>query len=221
MIRLVWLPRRLVPAGVLAALLALGGCGEETVAPGACTLPADGTVLAIGDSITRGYGAAGQGYPEQLQALFAASGERAGVRVLNRGIDGERSGQLRARIDKALAESTPAVVLITTGGNDLLRRGDPAQTRANLDAIVAQVRAAGAWPVVFAVPKPSLAAAAGFGSDHPLYEELAEAGESAVIGGVVAGILADESLRSDEIHPNAAGYGLMAQAAWTALQNCD
>lgn len=201
-------------------VLALSACGGEPDPAGACRLPGDGTVLAIGDSITRGYGAAGNGYAEQLQALFRASPARAGVQVLNQGVDGETSAELRARLPAALAAHTPAAVLITSGGNDLLRKVNEAEIRANLDAIVGQVRAAGAWPVVFAVPRPSLAAAAGLGSDHALYEELGEATGAGIIPEVVADVLAQEELRSDTIHPNAEGYARMAKAAFAALADC-
>lgn len=204
------------------ATLALGlvGCSEAPDAASACHLPADGTVLAIGDSITRGYGAPGDGYAEQLQALFRATPVRAGVQVLNQGIDGETSAELRARLPAALAAHTPAAVLITSGGNDLLRRVSESEIRANLEAIVGQVRTAGAWPVVFAVPKPTLATAAGLGGDHPLYEELGEATGAGIIADVVADVLAREELRADTIHPNAQGYAHMAAAAFAAMENC-
>jgi acyl-CoA hydrolase len=204
------------------ATLALGlaACGGEPDVASACHLPGDGTVLAIGDSITRGYGAAGNGYAEQLQALFRASPVRAGVRVLNQGVDGETSSELRARLPAALAAHAPAAVLITTGGNDLLRRVNESEIRANLDAIVGQVRSTGAWPVVFAIPKPSLAAAAGLGGDHALYAELGEATGAGIITDVVADVLAQEQLRSDTIHPNAAGYARLAEAAFAVLADC-
>ena len=206
-------------AAAIAAALLLAGCGSDRNAAGACHLASDGTVLAIGDSITRGHGADGQGYPEQLQTLLRATPARASVRVVNMGIDGERSAGLLERIDTALGANTPAVVLITTGGNDLLRKMSEAELRTNLTAIVQRVRTAGAYPVVFAVPRPTLVAAAGFGSDHALYEELAEGG-TAVIPEVVGDILAQEELRSDTIHPNQQGYALMAQAAFEAISEC-
>ncbi len=171
-------------------------------------------MLAIGDSLTRGFGAAGQGYAEQLETLLA------GPIVVNLGIDGERSAGLRERIDEALAEHRPAVVLITTGGNDFLRRVPEAQTRENLAAIVARVRGAGATPVVFGIPAPSLAAVAGRAGEHAMYGDLAEGGQVHVIAGVVADVLSEDGLKSDRIHPNREGYARMAQAAFTVLGRC-
>lgn len=199
--------------------LLLAACGGDPGPRSSCRIPSDGKVLAIGDSITRGYGAEGRGYPEQLQDLLQASPGRSGVQVVNMGVDGERSEGLLARIDAAIAANAPSVVLITTGGNDLLRRVNGDEVRANLSTIVERVRLAGAWPVVFAVPKPSLSAAVGFASDHELYQSLADGG-TRVIPEVVGEVLSDDALRSDAIHPNASGYARMARAAFDALGEC-
>lgn len=205
---------------VLAAVAALvTGCGRRTAAT-ECKLPAGATVLAIGDSLTRGHGADGQGYAEQLQPLLARQPGRQDISVRNLGINGETSAELAARIDAALAEHRPAVVLVTSGGNDFLRRAAEEDTRRHLVDVVKKVRAAGAHAVLFAVPQPSLAAAVGLPSDHPLYEALAGELKLPVLPGVVAGVLAKPELKSDQIHPNAAGYALMASAAAEALSSC-
>lgn len=217
-----WAARALRPAlvPVLVGLLALGGCGRKPPPLAGCALPPGATVLAIGDSLTRGHGADGAGYAEQLQALLAARPERSGVRVLNLGIDGERSAGLAARIDTALAEHRPAVVLLTSGGNDFLRSVDEQDTRRHLRAIVAAVRAVGATPVLFAIPQPGLGAVVGRPSEHPLYAELARDTKTPLIEGVVAEVLASPELKADPIHPNRAGYARMAQAADQILQGC-
>jgi acyl-CoA hydrolase len=215
-------PRRLAVPLVLvvAVLVATAGCSRRDAALADCPLPADATVLAIGDSLTRGHGAGGAGYPEQLQALLRAAPRRAEVRVVNLGVDGERSAGLAARLDEALAEHRPAVVLITSGGNDFLRRVSADDTRRHLRAVVERVRDAGAFPIVFAIPQPSLGAAVGLPDEHPLFDELAGAPGVHVIDDVVADVLARDELKSDRIHPNREGYARMAQAAFDALQRC-
>lgn len=205
-----WLATSL--AAALTATLA--GCGRAADPMAGCTLPSGATVLAIGDSLTRGHGAPGNGYAEQLQALLPAD-----ITVVNAGIDGERSADLLERIDAALDEHRPAVVLITTGGNDFLRRVPEADTRRNMAAIVQRVRDQGATPVLFGVPRASLTAAAGLLSEHELYEELADDGVP-VIRDVVTRVLSDDALKADRIHPNASGYARLAQAAQQALAGC-
>lgn len=203
-----------------AAALALAGCDRGDGAPPTCALPAGATVLAIGDSLTRGHGADGAGYAEQLQALLARPDARPGVTVHQLGIDGERSAGLLGRIDDALREHAPAVVLITTGGNDFLRRVGDDRTRQHLRDIVERVRARGAHAVVFAVPQPGLAAAVGLLDEHPLYAELADDGRAEVIADVVTDVLSQDALRADRIHPNRDGYARMAQAAFEVLARC-
>jgi len=203
---------------LLATASLLAGCGRKPDALADCRLPAGATLLAIGDSLTRGHGAEGQGYAEQLQALLAAG--RPGTAVVNLGIDGERSEGLAGRIDAALAEHKPAVVLVTSGGNDFLRRVAEAETRRHLRTVVDRVRASGAHALVFGVPPPGLAAAVGVASDHSLFADLAQEGKAHVLRGVVAGVLAREALKADPIHPNREGYAVMAKAAFEALGRC-
>lgn len=204
----------------LGAALLLAACSRPPDALAGCRLPHGATVLAIGDSLTRGHGANGAGYAEQLQDLLAQTLGRADLRTINLGVDGERSAGLQARIGAALAEHGPAVVLITSGGNDFLRRVPEDETRRALRAVVAQVRGAGATPVLFAVPRPSLVAAAGLPSDHALFGELAADGQVHVIGGVVAEVLARDALKADAVHPNRDGYARLAAAALDALGRC-
>jgi acyl-CoA thioesterase-1 len=209
----------LAPVLALVLAMALSGCGRKKAAAD-CRLPPDAKILAIGDSLTRGHGADGQGYAEQLQALLAREPARAGVRVVNAGIDGEQSAGLLARIDDELAQHQPALVLITTGGNDILRRVSPDDTRRHLRAVVERVNAAGAHAIVFAVPRLDFAAVAGLASDHPLYAEAAGEAKLQLLPGVVGRVLSQPETKSDRIHPNAAGYGEMADAAWKAVQAC-
>lgn len=203
-------------AAGLAALLvtaALAACSRDETPLAGCQLPSGATVLAIGDSLTRGQGGDGEGYAEQLQQRLGEA-----VTVVQRGINGERSDGLLARIDDALVEHRPALVLITSGGNDVLRRVPAERTRANLKAVAERVRAAGAVPVIFAVPQPSVAAVVGLLDDHPLFDDLA--GDLHVIPDVVGEVLSDDALKADAIHPNRAGYTRLADAAAALLQRC-
>lgn len=203
---------RALAAGVLASA-ALAACSRHEAPLAACHLPSGATVLAIGDSLTRGHGAAGEGYAEQLQRRLGDT-----ITVVQAGIDGERSDGLLARIDDALAAHHPALVLITSGGNDLLRRVPADRTQSQLRTVARRIRAAGAVPVIFAVPQPGIGALAGVLDDHPLFDELA--GEMHVIPDVVADVLGDAALKADAIHPNRDGYARLADAAAAVLQRC-
>jgi acyl-CoA thioesterase I len=199
--------------GWLLAALATAACSRGP-APSASALPAGATVLALGDSITAGLGAPAEAsYPAQLAAA-------TGWNVVNGGISGDTSAQALERLPALLAEHRPALVIVSLGGNDFLRRASADDTQANLRRIVAAVRQAQAQVLLVAVPQPSLTAAAGLGlSDHPLYARLAAELKLPLHEQGWSRVLADEGLKSDQIHANAAGYRVFADGLVQTLRS--
>ena len=183
----------------------LASCARKKP-PAAQALPAGSVVLALGDSITYGTGAAPEAaYPAQLAQL-------TGWTVINGGVPGDTSAQALARLPALLAEHQPALLIVSVGGNDFLRRLSEADTEANLRRIVIAGREAGAQVLLVAVPRPTAAAAVtGSLSDHPLYEALSAELELPLHREGWASVLADEALRSDRIHANADGYRRFAE----------
>lgn len=194
-------------AGAVLLLAAgfLAGCGSRT--PSLNPLGADAVVLAFGDSLTYGVGAnPGESYPARLEALI-------GRRVISSGVIGETTGGGLARLPAALEEAKPQLVILCEGGNDFLQKLDEAEAAGNLRAMVRLARARGAQVVLVAVPKPGLlpsaaqfysAVAKEFGVPH---EEAA-----------LRKILTDNALKSDLVHPNAAGYARLAEAIAALLK---
>ena len=98
-------------------------------------------MLALGDSLTAGYGLpTDQGFVPQLQAWLAAKG--LDVKIINAGVSGDTTAGGLSRADWSLTPDVQAVI-VNLGGNDMLRGIDPATSRANLDAILAKVKARG------------------------------------------------------------------------------
>lgn len=193
----------LLMACVAAASLA--AC--DHAAPPAKPVPPGATVLALGDSLTAGNGAPPEAaYPAVLAQL-------TGWRVVNAGVSGDTAAQGLQRLPALLAEHQPALVLLSLGGNDLLRRLPEDELRSHLRSAIDQSRAAGAQVLLIAVPKPTLAAAfSGSLTDHPLYAQLAGDLKIPLQRQGWAEVLGDERLRSDTIHANAEGYAQMAQS---------
>jgi len=193
--------RRLAPVA-LALLVACGGSQ-----PKLARLAPDAVVLAFGDSLTAGVGAnPGESYPARLEALI-------GRKVVSSGVPGETSAGGLARLPAALDEAKPQLVILCEGGNDFLQKLDDMQAASNLRAMVRMARAQGAQVVLIAVPKPGLlpspadfysAIAREFGVPH---EETA-----------LRKILTDNALKSDLVHPNAAGYAKLAEAIAVLLR---
>ncbi|ODM43555.1 arylesterase [Cereibacter johrii] len=92
------------------------------------------TVLALGDSLTAGYGLPeGEGFVPQMQQWLRDHGES--VSLVNAGVSGDTTAGGRARLDWSLTPEVDAMI-VTLGGNDMLRGLDPALTRGNLEAIL-------------------------------------------------------------------------------------
>jgi lysophospholipase L1-like esterase len=186
-------------AAVLAALAALAACGTDV--PQLPAVAQDDVIVAFGDSLTYGTGAApGEGYPEILSGLI-------GRTVIASGVPGEQSTGGLARLDPVLEEHRPKILLLCLGGNDMLRRVDASETESNLRRMVDIARSRGVAVVLIAVPKPAL-----FGGSAGFYERIAEDLDLPLENEVLNNILRDNSLKSDPIHPNALGYRRMAEA---------
>lgn len=188
---------------LILALALLAACGR---APEFAPLPAGTPVLCFGDSVTHGTGAGdGEDYPTRLVEL-------TGWQIHNAGIPGDTADRAKGRIRAALEEAQPKLVLVEIGGNDFLRRRPEAAVREDIRQILAAVRAFGAQPVLVAVPRFSLVGAVvGALPDAELYAELAAEEKVPLVDKVFAGVLSDESLKADQIHPNAAGYRVLAE----------
>lgn len=194
----------------ISALLAAALTACSKTAPHAA-LPAGSTILALGDSLTAGYGAdAEAAYPAVLASL-------TGWQIINGGVSGNTSAQALARLP-ALMRRQPQLVLVSIGGNDFLRKVPEADTRSNIRQIVQQIKAAGVPAVLVAVPYFTTGALFGRLSEHPMYEELAAELNVPLLKGAWAEVLGDKKLKSDQIHANAQGYRVFAEKMWAFLK---
>ena len=181
---------------ILLAVLALSACSKTPAIP---KLAADATVLAFGDSLTFGTGAAPEeSYPAQLQARI----ER---KVIAAGVPGEVSADGLARLPVTLDETTPKLLILCHGGNDFLRKMDERQAAANLRAMVKLAQDRGIAVLLIASPKPGLMV-----SPPDFYGEIAREFKLPFNDGILKKVLTDNALKSDLVHPNAKGYGLIA-----------
>ena len=195
-------PRRGRRAGVRWIALAVAAAAACTRGePRLRALPGDAVILAFGNSLTRGTGAAEEeSYPAVLETLI-------GRRVVNAGVPGETTGEGLRRLPGVLEEVAPDLVILCEGGNDFLR-GVPIETvKANLSAMIELVARSGAQAVLVAVPRPGL-----WARPPPLYRDLAGTFRIPLEEDVLRHVLTAPRLKSDPIHPNAAGYREIARA---------
>lgn len=166
------------------------------------------TILALGDSLTAGYGLEqGEGFTDQLQARLVEAGHQ--VHVINAGVSGDTSAGGRSRLDWLLTPEIDAVI-VELGANDGLRGLDPAQTRDNLDWIMNRLREKG-LPVLLSgmVAPPNLGA--DYGREfNSIYPDLAETYGAVFDPFFLEGVAAEPTLnQNDGIHPTAEGVGVI------------
>lgn len=170
-------------------------------------LESGAVVLAFGDSLTFGTGAeSAESYPAVLEHLI-------GRKVVNAGIPGEVTEEGLSRLPEVLDKEKPALMLLCHGGNDLLRRLNQKQASSNIREMILLARDRKVSVVLVAVPSLGLSL-----SPSPMYREIAKDLNIPLEEGILSSVLADGSLKSDYIHPNAAGYRRMAEALTTLLK---
>ena len=126
-----------LPALAVAFGCMLSGC-EKQASPAPALIPAQpsyaGTIVAVGDSLTAGYGLnEADAYPARLEKKLQAAGYH--WQVVNAGISGETSSGTLSRVDWVL-KLKPDIVILETGANDGLRGIDPQVTKKNISETV-------------------------------------------------------------------------------------
>ncbi len=175
----------------------LSGCSK---APKLLPLDANATLLAFGDSLTFGTGAAGsESYPAQLQALISR-------KVIAAGVPGEVTADGLARLPQALEEFKPKLLILCHGGNDFLQKTGDAKAEENIRAMVKLARDKDIAVVLIATPKPGLSV-----QPPDFYQAIANDFNIPLDDAVLKKVLTDNELKSDLVHPNAKGYSLFAR----------
>ena len=192
----------------LVTLLLLS-CSESSTSVKLLPLPETAIILAFGDSLTQGVGVnrAEDSYPSVLSKLVNRT-------VINAGISGETSQYGLERLPKVLNETSPDLVILCHGGNDLLRRLDKQQLKSNLEAMILAIKESGAQVVLVSVPEASLLL-----RPPSLYQELADKHGIAIQSDIVSELQGERELKSDQIHFNERGYALLADSLFSLLQS--
>jgi acyl-CoA thioesterase I len=167
-------------------------------------------IVALGDSLTAGYGLAGKdGFVPRLQAALAKNGIVADV--VNAGVSGDTASDGLARLDWSVPQGTDAVI-IELGANDMLRGIKPEVTRAALDTILQRLAARHITVLLC-----GMRAAPNLGTDYAqaferIYPDLAAKYGVLLYPFFLDGVAADLSLtQQDGLHPNPAGVGVIVQ----------
>jgi len=177
-----------------------------------CNLPEPVTlsgvnIICFGDSLTFGTGAPpGQSYPTRLSEMI-------GQQVINAGIPGDTTARALLRLERDVLSLSPRLVLITLGGNDLKNGVDKKIAFKNLREIVTAIQDEGALVVIGGIKL--LFWDRGYEEE---YEQLADDTGALLVPDILGGIMGNEKLMHDTIHPNASGYEIMADKFYQVIK---
>jgi len=226
--RTIALAGRMMRYAAVAALLqplALIACDRAPPAPaaspGATPTPTaeaprpagpERLVLAFGDSLYAGYGLdRGQSLPDAVQARLRAAGVNA--TVVNAGVSGDTSAAGRQRLAFTLDNQPrkPDLVLLGLGGNDVLRQISPAETRANMTAMMDELKRRGIPVMLTGMKAPPNLGADYVARFDSIWPDLATRYGGTLYPFILDGVIGDPALmQGDRVHPNAAGVTRIA-----------
>lgn len=184
------------------------GCHD---APKFSPLPNGAKVVALGDSLTFGYGV------DKSKSYPAVLAKKTGWNIINMGVNGDTTADVLARMNEVFAQN-PKLVLLGIGGNDVLRRVNAGQTRTNLINIIKALQDKNIPVVLIAEPHLSTSALFGKATDNPVYKDVADELDVPLFKKSWSNILSDDKLKSDQIHANEAGYAKFADELYEFLK---
>ncbi len=190
------------------------------IAGGTSAQAADKLILAFGDSLMAGYQLPpGDGFVPQLEAALRRGGIPA--KVHNAGVSGDTSAQGKARLNWVLAslKATPDLAIVELGANDMLRGLDPAQARANIDAVVAELRKRRIRVLIagmVAAPNLGRGYATSF---NAIYPALAAKYRVPLYPFFLNGVAGQRGLQlGDNMHPNRKGVAVIVRGIMPAVK---
>lgn len=198
-------------------LLPVAGCDRQQEAPAtgeAETTPVySGTIIAVGDSLTAGYGVTeDQAYPALLEKKLRENGYD--WQVINAGISGETSSGVLSRINWIIAQH-PDIVILETGANDGLRGIPVPLIRDNIDKSVQRLQEENIEVVLAGMQMVRNLGPAYAGDFAALYAAVAKEREVILVPFFLEGVAGKPSLNQpDSIHPTPEGYEIVAETVY-------
>ncbi len=175
------------------------------------------TVLVFGDSLSAGYGIdVDQSWTTLLQTRLERQGYEH--RVINASISGETTEGGAARIERALGNFNPALIILELGGNDGLRGFPASRMKGNLDKIISSSKTSGAAVVLLGIRIPPNYGRRYTEAFENVYRELASEYEVPWIEFFMDDVVLNEDLMQDDgIHPNAAAQPILLDNVWPII----
>ncbi len=179
--------------------------------------PARPRVVALGDSLTAGYGLVeSQSYPAVLQEKLNSEGYD--FEVVNAGVSGDTTAGAIRRLAWAL-DGDVKVLIVGLGGNDGLRGLSVAEMKQNLTDIVQRARARNVVVILAGMEAPPNYGPEYVASFRTAFTDVAAKERVLFIPFLLARVAGQAALnQSDGIHPNVEGTRIVAETVWTVLR---
>ena len=167
-------------------------------------------LLALGDSLTAGYGLPpGQSLTDKLDSALRAKG--LDVKIINAGVSGDIAAQAAARLDWALTDDVKGVI-VELGANDALRGLDPAQADQALRQIMDKLKAKGLPVLILGMKAPPNLGADYVAKFDAIYPKLSADYGALLYPFYLDGVAAQPELNQpDGIHPNEKGLAIIVE----------
>jgi len=169
--------------------------------------PSKGTdIIAFGDSLVAGYGA------DDNKDFVSDLSQAVGQPIINLGVDGDTTAGALARIH-TLDKYNPKIVIVLVGGNDYLQHKDMTTAFVNLGEIISYIQSKGAVVLLVGVRLNPI-----LGNFDSQYQALVDKYKVAYVPDALDGIIGNQKLMYDSIHPNNEGYKMLADRVLPVLQ---
>ena len=164
-------------------------------------------IICFGDSITFGYGAnPGEDYPTELSKLL-------NIPAINAGVDADTTFIALRRLEPDVLSKQPYLVIVEFCGNDFIKKVSKEDTIRNLREIIRKIQGQGAMVALVDI------SAGFFLRDYRIaFKKLAQEEGAIFVPAILNGILTNPSMKSDFLHPNAAGYKIVAERIYRAIK---
>lgn len=169
-----------------------------------------GTIVAVGDSLTAGYGLAEvKSYPYLLEQKLLLNGYR--YKVINGGVSAETSSGTLSRIDWILTMK-PDIVILETGANDGLRGISPELVENNIRKILETLENEGVTVLLAGMKMVWNLGPLYVARFNSIYPDLAEEFGVSFMPFFLEGVAMQRELNlTDGVHPNEHGYKIIAE----------
>ena len=204
----------------LLLLVTVVGCeNDSTINKGE-----DIILICLGDSLTAGFGATRPFLVDKSNSYPAYLQKKVNFSVINAGVSGDTTAQGLARVDSDVLSKDPDIVIILLGANDVFSDIPISTTQNNLQNIINKVDSGNRKIYLAKFYTDATAAAMSIPSDtitqyNNMFTTLAASSNKiTLIEDIWTGVWGIHM--SDNIHPNARGYEIMADNIFNAIKPC-